>query len=248
MELRLLGPLGVLDDAGGVVEVRGTKPKGLLALLGLRAGEVVSAGRIVEELWGDREIRDPLNAVQVLVSKLRRALAAASGETATLIATTRVGLSPRLSPPEVVDAVRFDRLAEEGRRMLDDGMAEAAAATLREALGLWRGPALEDFDDDFARGDRTRLEELRAAALELRIDADLALGRHEQVAAELATLTAEHPLRERLAGPADVGPVPRRSPGRGAARLSGGAHRAGRGAGPGPGAGTAAPGGGDPGS
>ena len=65
----------VLDDDGGVVEVRGTKPKGLLALLGLRAGEVVSAGRIVEELWGDREIRDPLNAVQVLVSKLRRALA-----------------------------------------------------------------------------------------------------------------------------------------------------------------------------
>ena len=81
-----------------------------------------------------------------------------------------------------------------------DGMAEAAAVTLREALGLWRGPALEDFDDDFARGDRIRLEELRATALELRIDADLALGRHEQVAAELATLTSEHPLRERLWG------------------------------------------------
>ena len=65
MELRLLGPLEVLDDDGRVVEVRGDKPKGLLALLGLRAGEVVSAGRIVEELWGDQEIRDPLNAVQV---------------------------------------------------------------------------------------------------------------------------------------------------------------------------------------
>ncbi len=105
-----------------------------------------------------------------------------------------------MSPPEVVDAVRFDRLVAEGRRLLGDGAAEAAAATLREALALWRGPALEDFDDEFARGDRTRLEELRAAALELRIDADLALGRHEQVAAELASLTAEHPLRERLRG------------------------------------------------
>ena len=199
MELRLLGPLEVLDDDGGVVEVRGTKPKGLLALLGLRAGEVVSAGRIVEELWGDREIRDPLNAVQVLVSKVRRALAAASGEGDQLIATTGSGYRLAVAA-EVVDAVRFERLTDEGRRMLDDGMAEAAAVTLREALGLWRGPALEDFDDDFARGDRIRLEELRAAALELRIDADLALGRHEQVAAELATLTAEHPLRERLWG------------------------------------------------
>ena len=199
MELRLLGPLVVLDDAGGVVEVRGTKPKGLLALLGLRAGEVVPAGRIIEELWGDREIRDPLNAVQVLVSKLRRALAAASGEHGDLIVTTGSGYRLDVAA-EVVDAVRFDRLTEEGRRMLADGMAGPAAATLREALGLWRGPALEDFDEDFARGDRVRLEELRAVALELRIDADLALGRHEQVAAELATLTAEHPLRERLWG------------------------------------------------
>jgi predicted ATPase/DNA-binding SARP family transcriptional activator len=199
VELRLLGPLVVLDDARGVVEVRGTKPKGLLALLGLRAGEVVSTGRIVEELWGDREIRDPLNAVQVLVSKVRRALAAGSGGGDHLIVTTGSGYRLAVAA-EVVDAVRFDRLTEEGRRMLGDGMAGPAAVTLREALGLWRGPALEDFHEDFARGDRIRLEELRAAALELRIDADLALGRHEQVAAEVATLTTEHPLRERLWG------------------------------------------------
>ena len=149
MELRLLGPLVVLDDAGGVVEVRGTKPKGLLALLGLRAGEVVPAGRIIEELWGDREIRDPLNAVQVLVSKVRRALAAASGEHGDLIVTTGSGYRLAVAA-EVVDGVRFDRLTEEGRRMLGDGMAGPAAATFREALGLWRGPALEDFDEDFA--------------------------------------------------------------------------------------------------
>jgi predicted ATPase/DNA-binding SARP family transcriptional activator len=199
VELRLLGPLEIVDDDGDAVELRGDKPKGLVTLLGLRAGEVVSTARIVEELWGDREIRDPLNAVQVVVSKLRRALGTACGEGRQVLATTGSGY--RLDVvPEAVDTVRFERLAAEGRRLLDDGMPEPAAEVLREALGLWRGPALEDFDDDFARGDRTRLEELRAAALELRIDADLALGRHEQVAAELATLVVEHPLRERLRG------------------------------------------------
>jgi predicted ATPase/DNA-binding SARP family transcriptional activator len=197
VELRLLGPLEVVDDDGDVVEVGGDKPKGLLALVGLRPGEVVSSSRIVDELWGDREIRDPLNAVQVVVSKLRRALSTASGEGRQLVATSGSGYRLDVAP-DVVDAVRFDRLTAEGRRLLGDGMAEEAAVVLREALDLWRGPALDDFDDEFARGDRTRLEELRAAALELRIDADLSLGRHEQVAVELATLTLEHPLRERL--------------------------------------------------
>ena len=197
MEVRLLGPLVVIDDGGGVVDVRGAKPKALLALLALRAGEAVSTTRIVEELWGDRENRDPLNAVQVLVSKLRRAMGPLCGDGRQLIATTGSGY--RLdADAEMVDAVRFDRLAAEGRRLLGEGMADDAAVRLREALGLWRGPALEDFDDDFARGDRTRLEEMRATALESRIEADLVLGRHEQVAAELATLTSEHPLRERL--------------------------------------------------
>jgi predicted ATPase/DNA-binding SARP family transcriptional activator len=199
VELRLLGPLEVLDDVGQVVEVRGDKPKALLAVLGLRVGEVVSIGRLVEELWGDQAVRDPLNAVQVLVSKLRRALRSAAGSGGTPIATSASGYRLDVSP-EAVDAVRFDRLVGEGRHLLDTGEADAAAARLREALDLWRGPALEDFDDDFARGERTRLEELRGAAIELRIDAELALGRHDEVAVELAALTAQFPLRERLRG------------------------------------------------
>ena len=197
MELRVLGPLEVVDDAGGSVDVRGDKPKGLVALLALRAGEVVSAGRIIDELWGEQEIRDPLNAVQVLVSKVRRALRSLDPSDGPLIETTSSGYRLAVGP-EAVDAVRFARAVEKGRRLWDDGEMEAAAATLRDALSLWRGPALVDFDDDFARGDRTRLEELRAGALELRFDAELALGRHEEAAAELALLTSDHPLREKL--------------------------------------------------
>jgi DNA-binding SARP family transcriptional activator len=92
VEVRLLGPLEVLDDEGRPVEVRGTRSQGVLAVLALRAGEVVSAGRIVEEVWGDQEIRDPLNAVQVLVSKLRRMLRGVPGrDGGQLIATTATG-------------------------------------------------------------------------------------------------------------------------------------------------------------
>jgi predicted ATPase/DNA-binding SARP family transcriptional activator len=198
VELRLLGPLEVVDDDGHPVELRGAKPNGLLALLALRVGEVVSVGRIVEELWGDQEVRDPLNAVQVVVSKLRRSLQPVPGlDGRAPIATSASGYRLDVAP-ESVDAVRFDRLVGEGRRQLTEGATADAAATLRAALDLWRGRALEDFHEEFARGDRLRLDELRLTALEFRIDADLALGRHDHVASELASLTAEHPLRERF--------------------------------------------------
>lgn len=200
MEVRLLGPLQVLDEDGRLIEVRGTKPKALLALLALRVGEVVPSGRIIEEVWGEQAIRDPLNAVQVVVSKLRRALGALSGRDGRpLITTTEVGYRLDVGS-EVIDVVRFERLSGEGRRLVAVGDPAVAAASLRDALGLWQGPALVDFDDDFCRGDRTRLEELRATTLELRIDADLSMGRHQEVAAELASLTSEQPLRERWWG------------------------------------------------
>src|SRR3954453_5267945 len=183
-----------------MVEVRGEKPKGLLALLGLRAGEVVTSGRIVEELWKEQDVRDPVNAMQVVVSKLRKSLASLPGpDGRSLIATSGAGYRLDVDR-DVVDAMRFERLLGEGRRLLNDGAFKSASVTLRQALDLWRGAALEDFDEEFARGDRARLEELRAAALELRIDADLELGRHEQVAAELASVTVQYPLRERLRG------------------------------------------------
>jgi predicted ATPase/DNA-binding SARP family transcriptional activator len=197
VEVRVLGPLEVVDDDGDVVEIRGAKPKALVALLGLSVGEVVSAGRIADELWGDQEVRDPLNAVQVLVSKVRRAFAVAAHDGRQLIVTSASGYRLDVAPQNV-DAVRFEDLIGAGRRLLGGGEAEAAAPALREALGLWRGPALGDFEVDFARGDRVRLDELRATGLEWRIEADLALGRHDEVAAELGSLTARHPLRERL--------------------------------------------------
>src|SRR2546423_9830965 len=107
VELRVLGPLEVVDDLGVPVEVAGAKLKALLVLLGLRAGEVVPTGRIIESLWGEQEIRDPVNAVQVLVSKLRRMLQ--PGREAAdrdLIVTAATGYSIELAP-EAVDAVRF---------------------------------------------------------------------------------------------------------------------------------------------
>ena len=199
MELRLLGPLEVVGDDGEPIEVRGAKLKGLLVLLALREGDVVPVGRVVEDLWGDREVRDPANAVQVLVSKLRRALQPdRSADDRPLIVTSPVGYSLELGP-DAVDAVRFEELVAEGRRRLADGRVESAAVVLADALGLWRGPALADFvDQPFAQGDRVRLEELKASTEELRIDAELALGRHDLVATEIEALIEEHPLRERL--------------------------------------------------
>ena len=194
----MLGPLEVVGDEGEI-EVRGAKLKGLLVLLALRAGDVVPVGQVVEDLWGEREVRDPANAVQVLVSKLRKTLQPdRSVDDPPLIVTSPVGYSVRLDP-DAVDAVRFERLVAEGRSLLAERHPDRAVTVLGEALELWRGPALVDFvDERFAQGDRVRLEELRASAVELRLEAELALGWHDLVATEVEALIAEHPLRERL--------------------------------------------------
>jgi predicted ATPase/DNA-binding SARP family transcriptional activator len=199
VELRVLGPLEVVGDDGEVVAIPGTKLKALLAVLALRAGDVVPTGRIVEDLWEERDVRNPANAVQVLVSKLRRVLLPhRSAEAPPLIVTSGVGYSLQLDR-EAVDAIRFERLVDIGRTLLDEGHPDRAAAVLVEASELWRGPALADFvDDRFAHAVRVQLEELRAGAVELRLEAELARGRHEVVANEVEKLIAEQPLRERL--------------------------------------------------
>jgi predicted ATPase/DNA-binding SARP family transcriptional activator len=195
----MLGPLEVVGDGGEPIEIRGAKLKGLLVLLALRAGDVVPVRQVVEDLWADREVRDPANAVQVLVSKLRRALQQARAiDAPALIVTSPVGYSLRLDP-DAIDSVCFGRLVGEGRRLLADEKADRAVTVLGEALELWRGPALADFvDEQFVQGDRVRLEELRASALELHLEAELAMGRHDLVATEVEALIAEHPLRERF--------------------------------------------------
>ena len=191
MELRILGPLEVLDDDGAPVDVGGSRPRTLLIDLALAQGHPVPADQLLEDVWSGERI-PARNNLQVHVSRLRRAL----GE--DRIATRGGGYALDL-PRDALDAARFDRLSAEGRAALHAGDAEAAATVLRDALALWRGAALVDFADDaFARPVITRLEESRLTAIEDRVDADLLLGRHAELIGELEALVQEHPLRERL--------------------------------------------------
>ena len=201
MDFRILGPLEVRDD-DRVIPLGGVKPRAVLAILLLRANQVVSTDRLVDELWGEQPPKTAGHTLQVFVSDLRGALAASSdGEgSQRLIVTKAPGYLIQLEPDQL-DLDRFERLAEEGRLALAEGRAEAAAATLREALAIWRGPPLADLAyEAFAQAAITRLDELRLAALEDRIEADLTLGMHRELVAELQTLVGEHPLRERCRG------------------------------------------------
>ncbi|MFF9868210.1 BTAD domain-containing putative transcriptional regulator [Streptomyces sp. NPDC013953] len=172
----------------------GTRLRALLARLALDAGRAVRPGALVEDLWGDTPPADPANALQSLVSRLRRVLA----DPALL------GLGPagyRLAvEPAAVDALRFAELARSGQELLGHSRPAEAAAALREALELWRGPALVDVREvPFAEREAERLARARLAALGDRIEADLARGAAGPgLVAELQSLTAEHPLHEGL--------------------------------------------------
>jgi YVTN family beta-propeller protein len=191
MEFRILGPFEV-SERGQLLEVGAGKQRALLALLLLRAGEVVSTDRLIDALWEERPPASALNSVHIYVSQLRKALG--NGRLRTRAHGYLLALEP-----EQLDLGRFERLLAEGRELLAEGEAERAAEALRAALALWRGPPLSDFaSEPFAHGEIARLEELRLAALEERIEADLALGRHAELVSELEALVREHPLRERL--------------------------------------------------
>lgn len=162
----------------------------------MHSNEAVPRERLIEELWGDAAPRTVNAVLSVYLSRLRRLLADETGEQLLLTQTAGYMLSVRR---ESLDACRFESLLERGRRELASGEAEQASATLRDALALWRGPALADLAfEPFAQTEIARLEELRLTALEARIDADLALGRQESLVAELETLVAAHPYREGL--------------------------------------------------
>src|SRR5919204_1193315 len=199
MEFRLLGPLEVLD-AGRDVAITAGKRRALLTLLLLHRNAVVPADRLIEELWSGRPPPTAANSLQVHVSQLRKELVAAAGtDEAALL--TRAGGYVLEVPNDSVDIARFEDAVAAGEHALADGRPADAAARLRDALELWRGPPLVDFTyEAFAQDEIARLEELRLVALEERIDADLALGRHRRVVAELEALVAAHPLRERLRG------------------------------------------------
>jgi YVTN family beta-propeller protein len=197
VEFRVLGDLEVRHN-GETLPLGAHQQRAVLAILVLHAGEVVSADRLIDELWGDEPPPRAAKTVQVYVSRLRKVLTTVNGQIDDPIVTRDHGYVLRIDP-EQVDASVFERLLDEGRRACTEREFEAAATVLRNALGLWRGSPLADFTfDAFAANEIARLEELRLEALETRIDADLALGRHVAVVAELEALTAEHPLRERL--------------------------------------------------
>jgi DNA-binding SARP family transcriptional activator len=191
MEFRILGPLEVRDE-GGEVSLSGPKPRALLVVLLLHLNEVVPADRLIDELWGEDSPERAAAALRVNVSRLRKALPQ------DVLTTRSPGYALRVEP-EQLDLHRFERLVEEGRSLLDRGLAAEASQRLRDALSLWRGPALVDVAyESFAQAAIARLEEIRLAAVELRIGADLMLGRHDELVGELEALVAEHPLRERL--------------------------------------------------
>jgi DNA-binding SARP family transcriptional activator len=193
VEFGILGPLAVWRD-GREVPVGAAKQRALLAVLLLHRNELVPTERLIDDLWGERPPATANKAVQVYVSQLRKTLGDG------LLETGPTGYVLRLAPGSV-DLDAFEDLLGRGRALLAGGSAAEASELLRRALALWRGPALADFRyESFARDEGGRLEELRLVALEQRLEADLALGRHAEAVPELEGLVREHPLRESLRG------------------------------------------------
>jgi DNA-binding SARP family transcriptional activator len=177
---------------GGVVPLTGRKQRALLTLLLLHANRIVSSDVLIEELWDASSPDTGRAALRVRIHELRKLLPDDVLQTRTPGYTVRVD-------PDRLDLHRFEQLLEEGRRSLDAGAAGDASRVLGEALALWRGPPLADVANErFAQAAAARLEELRLVALELRLEAEMARGRHAEAVAELESLVGEHPLREQL--------------------------------------------------
>jgi DNA-binding SARP family transcriptional activator len=189
---RLLGPLE-LEHNGVPIPLGGPAQRALLARLLLDPGRTVSVERLVEDLWGEDAPASAVKMVQIHVSMLRKVLPA------DMLVTRSPGYALEIEP-EAVDLVRFERLLKQGQAALAGGSPPAAGDRLRQALALWRGPALAEFDAPFAAFESRRLEELRLACVKDRIDADLALGRDAPLVGELEALVARQPLRERPRG------------------------------------------------
>jgi len=189
MDFRLLGPLEVVEHDRSLA-LGGVKQRSLLAVLLLNANQVLSVDRLIDVLWGDEPPATAAKSIQVHISRLRKELG--DGR----VVTRPPGYVVHVDPSEL-DLTRFERFVDEASR----AEPATAAQRLREGLALWRGPALADLAyEPFAQTDIARLEELRLAALEQRIDADLACGCHAELVGELEALVSEHPLRERLRG------------------------------------------------
>ncbi|MEU1146890.1 AfsR/SARP family transcriptional regulator [Streptomyces sp. NPDC005863] len=202
MRVRVLGPLGAEVDGVSFVPSAG-KPRQILSLFALYPGRVVPVPMLMEELWGTEPPQSALTTLQTYILQLRRHLGVAlgvegRGSVKEVLATRHGGYLMRL-PGEGVDVQVFERLAGEGRAAFDAGDDVGAADCFRRALALWRGPALVDVRvGPILEIEVMRLEESRLGAVERRIDADLRLGRHAGLIAELTELTARYPQHEGL--------------------------------------------------
>lgn len=192
MDFRILGSLELRDDEGREVVLGAGRQRALLALLLLHENQHLSTERLIDELWGERAPATAAKIVQNHVSQLRRALG--DGR----LRTSGRGYVLEVEPG-ALDLDRFDSLVSEGSTALAGGDARTASAKLRDALSLWRGAPLAEFAyEPFAQAAIARFEELRLAATEELVDAELALGLHAEVVGELAELVRANPLRERL--------------------------------------------------
>ncbi|MGD9996361.1 MAG: BTAD domain-containing putative transcriptional regulator [Ilumatobacteraceae bacterium] len=191
MRFGVLGPLQVTNEDGSAVDLGGRQPRIVLATLIAAGGRPVSVDALIEAVWPDRPPASAAGTLQSYISRLRRTLGAD-------LVLDHAGYRLDLAAHSV-DLQRFEELATAGQVELTDGRPVAARRALSAALALWRGPALVDLvDQGVALGQAATIDEQRMSVLEARIDADLALGRHTQVVAELQVLAAEHPLREGL--------------------------------------------------
>jgi predicted ATPase/DNA-binding SARP family transcriptional activator len=193
VDFRILGPLEIASE-GELVQLRAAKQRALVAVLLLHANDVVSYGRLLDELWGERPPATAIKTLQVYIAALRKALG-----------SERIVSRPRgyllRADADEVDATRFEFLVGEAQQYREAGAAAEAAERFREALSLWRGAALADVSfESLARGEVERLEELRLTALAERIECELLLGGHGDVIGELEALVGEHPLHERFRG------------------------------------------------
>ncbi|HEY4977187.1 MAG TPA: BTAD domain-containing putative transcriptional regulator [Gaiellaceae bacterium] len=186
-EFRVLGPLEILDE-GEPIAIGGRKQRMVLAMLLLEAGRVVSSERLIDAIWGEEPPRTATTSLQNSISRLRKQL----GPDALI--TRPPGYQLNIEP-EQLDLARCRRWLDEARGAEPVRRGEL----LRSALELWRGTALDEFArEPFAQAEVASLEELRLTVIEQRIDADIAAGRHSEVAGELETLVAEYPLREQF--------------------------------------------------
>ncbi|MBF6412400.1 BTAD domain-containing putative transcriptional regulator [Nocardia cyriacigeorgica] len=190
MQITMLGPLEIRTDEGGLIAIPGARLRALLVALALEPGRAVAKTKLIDWIWGEQPPADAANALQALVSRLRRVLP--DGALDVQAGGYRLAVEP-----SAVDAVRFDQLLDQAR----GGDDAHQARLLREAMQLWRGAAMQDLgDSDDVAAVRTRYDGLRLSAMEDLYEAEIRLGRGPELVTELTDLVAQHPVRERLAG------------------------------------------------